>query len=553
MLEEYIHYFESETEFNNHLNSSAYTEPFLSTHPVGTGASASTKVTYNLKDLGRPLTFEIVSGGTLYWYASHTDNPKTIEYSKNGGEWTSITSSQDNGGSGTTISTVVAGDKIKFRGINTTYATNNRWTIFNCTEDCLFYAYGNVMSLINYNNFRTNNYIKNGSFRGLFYLNTGILSHDKKILCLPATSNLNYYTYQDMFNGCTRLRRAPDLPATSIAGTCYYGMFKNCASLEEMPKMAVTDTGSDSLRMMFYGCTSLKKGYINGGYLGNACCMQMFYGCTSLEEFTFPTTQNSFGPSGQSLREMFYGCTNLKKITPYKINGNLSNHCVNMFRDCTSLVDASGIEILSDALSGRFCEEMFRGCTSLKYPPKIMTTAWNYNCFHNMFYGCTSLEVAPECTCSSAGDSGAYGMFYGCTSLRDASTVHLLADTLNADCYRSMFQGCTSLVNPPQISATTMAASRCMMGMFYGCSNLEVAPDLYIDSVSYNGFNEMFRGCTKLRYIKCLATALNGYTTNWVNGVQTTAGTFVKHPDMNDWSRGNAGIPNNWTIEDAVI
>ena len=39
------------------------------------------------------LTFEILTSGTIGWYAKGTGAEKTIQYSINGGEWTSITSS----------------------------------------------------------------------------------------------------------------------------------------------------------------------------------------------------------------------------------------------------------------------------------------------------------------------------------------------------------------------------------------------------------------------------------------------------------------------------
>jgi hypothetical protein len=64
----------------------------------------------------------------------------------------------------------------------------------------------------------------------------------------------------------------------------------------------------------------------------------------------------------------------------------------------------------------------------------------------------------------------------------------------------------------------------------------------------------MFLNCTKLNYIKCLATDISAYcTTNyWISGVSST-GTFVKHPDMTSWSIGDSGIPEGWTVEDAAL
>ena len=39
---------------------------------------------------------------------------------------------------------------------------------------------------------------------------------------------------------------------------------------------------------------------------------------------------------------------------------------------------------------------------------------------------------------------------------------------------------------------------------------------------------------------------------NWVNGV-ASSGTFVKHKDMTTLPSGANGIPNGWTIENAII
>jgi hypothetical protein len=59
----------------------------------------------------------------------------------------------------------------------------------------------------------------------------------------------------------------------------------------------------------------------------------------------------------------------------------------------------------------------------------------------------------------------------------------------------------------------------------------------------------MFRDCSRLNYIKCLATDISAsYCTNsWVTGVAAT-GTFEKTPSMTGRTTGNNGIPTNWTV-----
>jgi hypothetical protein len=61
----------------------------------------------------------------------------------------------------------------------------------------------------------------------------------------------------------------------------------------------------------------------------------------------------------------------------------------------------------------------------------------------------------------------------------------------------------------------------------------------------------MFRGCTSLKSIKCLATDISASrcTSDWVNGV-AGSGTFTKAESMSSWTTGVNGIPSGWSVED---
>ena len=90
--------------------------------------------------------------------------------------------------------------------------------------------------------------------------------------------------------------------------------------------------------------------------------------------------------------------------------------------------------------------------------------------------------------------------------------------------------------------------------MFYSDTALTHGPDLLVETIPSDSgcYSQMFRGCTNLNYIKCMATS-NKYNdfALWMYSVQTNSGTFVKNPNMTSWTRGQNGIPNNWTIVDA--
>jgi hypothetical protein len=46
--------------------------------------------------------------------------------------------------------------------------------------------------------------------------------------------------FANLFNGCTSLTQAPELPATTLASNCYYGMFQGCTSLTSAPALPAT-------------------------------------------------------------------------------------------------------------------------------------------------------------------------------------------------------------------------------------------------------------------------------------------------------------------------
>ena len=60
-----------------------------------------------------------------------------------------------------------------------------------------------------------------------------------------------------MFYGCTRLTTAPQLPATTLTGSCYTNMFYDCTSLITAPELPATTLVQSCYNYMFYGCTRL--------------------------------------------------------------------------------------------------------------------------------------------------------------------------------------------------------------------------------------------------------------------------------------------------------
>ncbi len=151
-----------------------------------------------------------------------------------------------------------------------------------------------------------------------------------------------------------------------------------------------------------------------------------------------------------------------------------------------------------------------------------------------------------ECT----DDCYVYGNVMSLISATDYDHVTELTDDHT---FRELFKDNTHIRNHPEkellLPATTLTAN-CYRSMFEGCTALTKAPVLPAAELRQNCYQSMFEGCTNLIYIKCLATSINavGCTTDWVNGVEKD-GTFVQAAGA-DWSskEDGSGIPENFTV-----
>lgn len=143
-----------------------------------------------------------------------------------------------------------------------------------------------------------------------------------------------------------------------------------------------------------------------------------------------------------------------------------------------------------------------------------------------------------------------YKLFENVTSLVSAENLVLPATTLTSYCYYAMFYGCSGLTSAPSILPATTLASYCYFYMFNRC-NLTAAPELPATTLVDSCYTYMFEMNANLNYIKCLANDISASycTFSWTKGVSAT-GTFVKSTSMNDWTTGNNGIPNGWTVND---
>ena len=253
------------------------------------------------------------AGSTVAMAVSGTPTKgQAFETSTDGTNWSVFTP-------GTTIITLSnAGDKVYFRGDNTTVSESSS-IYYRFVLSGKIAASGNIMSLLDKTCQSTtisNNYCYNSMFKNCTSLTTAP--------ALPATT-LASYCYYSMFNGCTSLTTAPALPVTTLASYCYGSMFNGCTSLTTAPALPATTLADGCYSYMFKNCTSLTTApALPATTLASYCYGSMFYGCTSLQVYSssgtghtkawrIPTSGSASSYTSQS--NMFYNCPGSYKTT----------------------------------------------------------------------------------------------------------------------------------------------------------------------------------------------------------------------------------------------
>ena len=111
-------------------------------------------------------------------------------------------------------------------------------------------AQGNIMSLLD-RDFSTP--LSTNAFFALFEGCTSLLSAPE----LPATT-MEAYCYNSMFANCTSLKFAPELPAKRLESNCYHCMFEGCTSLTSAPELPATELVNNCYEFMYKDCRNLR-------------------------------------------------------------------------------------------------------------------------------------------------------------------------------------------------------------------------------------------------------------------------------------------------------
>ena len=251
-----------------------------------------------------------------------------------------------------------------------------------------------------------------------------------------------------------------------------------------------------------------------------------------------------FNPRGFSKGENLYVQFQFDGPSKFNISGNIMG-LIDGFSEVTTIPSLycfyklfMGISLIYDA-------------SALRLPAKVIKGA----AYYEMFRNCNNMVAGPDIDgTDNSGYGGTTAMFKGCKSLVECPKFSF--EKVGSSACREMFMDCYELINPPKILPATTLADSCYQSMFYSCHKLRFAPELPAKTLVNACYMFMFADCKELRYVKALFTTniidgtndTNGtnYTKNWMYGVNTNTGVFVKAIDAT-WSlSGISGIPTNW-------
>ena len=341
------------------------------------------------------LTFTAEETQTFKMTTEESYTISGLEYSLNGGEWTSVVANEEVAFGRTNCT-------LRLRGTNpngTATDNNNNSTITFTDASVKVACTGDIRTLLDWKNYTT-----------------------------VDTQNARF---SNLFRGCVALTSAPELPATKLADYCYFYMFYNCENLKTAPELPATKLADYCYSQMFFGCTNLNTPpVLPATKLENYCYCNMFNGCENLN--TAPALPAETLAQG-CYYYMFSGCTNLKTAPELPATTLASDSYSYMFSGCTNLKTVSDLpaETLKDYC---YCG-MFFGCINLEVAPKLPAKTLAAYCYYYMFSGCTNLKTAPELPASALAINSYYRMFSGCDNLSSVTMLALSEQITNTPDY----------------------------------------------------------------------------------------------------------------------
>ena len=206
----------------------------------------------------------------------------------------------------------------------------------------------------------------------LMFDNTNIASVPNDLL---QSTELAQNCYQQMFSGNRYLANAPDLPATQLANDCYRFMFSSCTALVNPPLMEETAVLTRGCYCgMFQGCSNLTTApNLPATTLEDECYSSMFKSCKKLE--TIPAVLPATTAKKECYKSMFQDCVLIEHSPIIRLEGLAENCCREMFSGCTALNSVTAMFL--DAPQSDYTLQWLNGVASDGTFYKNPSASWN--------------------------------------------------------------------------------------------------------------------------------------------------------------------------------
>lgn len=371
-----------------------------------------------------------------------------FEYSVNGGKWVQFTSTV----SGVAFGGAKGNLRLRGKSSNGTATSSYNYSNISFGNTTKVSCTGDIRTLVDYKGYNT-------------------------------TASTDNARFCSLFKGCSQLTAAPDLPATTLAGYCYYYMFSDCTSLTKAPSELPATT------------------------LPGYCYCGMFYRCTQL--------------------------TTAPVIRADTMNGN--SCCDSMFTRCSSLTTVQE-ELPAMTLNFQCYLSMFENCSSLTKAPKLPATALAQSCYKGMFWNCDKLSEAPELPAETLAQSCYNQMFGNCDNL--SSVTMKATDVSVTNCLYNWLINAGTSATSRKLTVANDVVYTAMVSNGY-------VPDLWkkADKVDING-NEIGAELTDIPYITFSAESEQKFKMTF-NSFTLGAGEYFEYSVGSDkWVRFTGTVSN---------
>lgn len=152
-------------------------------------------------------------------------------------------------------------------------------------------------------------------------------------------ASLNFYAFCKLFYDCSSIRKASEVPSSTLSTGCYMNMYRNCDGLIIPPSILPSESvTNDAYNGMFWGCENMAsipnvcskssartamtsmfrdcknitnaKLHIDSGMTNTQAMWYMFYNCIGLQDVELQSL-------GTASSQIFYGCSSMQSLTIY--------------------------------------------------------------------------------------------------------------------------------------------------------------------------------------------------------------------------------------------